>query len=43
MACYACNPNIPIKDAICHRHHHRGCMAEYSQALALVRHAIQTG
>ena len=42
-SCYGCNPAIPVRNAIRHRHSHHGYMSEYSHALALVRNAIGTG
>lgn len=41
--CYGCDPVMPVRNAIRHRHSHRGYMAEYEHALALVRAAIATG
>jgi len=43
MSCYSCEPVVPVKNAIRHRHSHRGYMAECKHALALVRSAIATG
>lgn len=42
-SCYRCDATLPVKSAIARRHQHRGYMAEYSQALALVNRAIRTG
>ncbi len=42
-ACYNKNPKIPLQRAIKGRHHHEGYMAEYRNAIALVRRAIDTG
>ena len=43
MACFGCDPVLPVKDAIRRRHSHRGYMSEFGAAYALVRNAIQTG
>jgi len=42
-SCYDGNAMLAVKNAIKHRHTHRGFMAEYKIALALVRQAIKTG
>jgi hypothetical protein len=42
-ACYKCDPLPAVRNAIRSRHSHHGYMADYGQALAIVRHAIQTG
>jgi len=42
-ACYAGDPLPAVKNAIRSRHTHRGFMAEYKLALALVRRALKTG
>ena len=42
-SCYDRNPLRAVKDSIRNRHHHKGYMAEYKLALALVRKAIETG
>ncbi len=41
--CYGCDPRKAVRNAIRYRHNHHGYMAEYRQALALVRQAAQTG
>ena len=43
VSCYACNPVTPVTRAIRSRSHHRGYMADYRQALRLVRQAVETG
>ena len=42
-ACYGCDPLPAVKNAIRNRHYHKGYMAEYKLALALVRRALDTG
>lgn len=42
-SCYGCDPKPAVQMAIKTRHHHRGFMADYKTALALVNHAIKTG
>jgi hypothetical protein len=42
-SCYGGNPLPAVRNAIRNRHGHRGPMAEYELALALVRRAIETG
>jgi len=42
-ACYGGDPLPAVKNAIRNRHHHKGFMAEYKTALALVKRAIETG
>jgi len=42
-SCYDGDPLLAVKNAIRNRHTHRGFMAEYKLALALVRRAIETG
>ena len=42
-SCYAGDPMPAVKDAIRNRLYHKGYMAEYRLAYALVRHAIETG
>lgn len=42
-ACYNGDPLPAVKNAIRSRHTHRGFMAEYKLALALVRRALETG
>lgn len=41
--CYRCDPRKAVEKAIRYRHSHRGYMAHYPQALALVRRLIETG
>ena len=41
--CYGCDPRKAVEKAIRYRHSHRGYMAHYPQALALVRQLIETG
>ncbi len=41
--CYGADPVPAVRDAIRRRHGHRGCMADYRQAAALVRAAAATG
>ena len=41
--CYGGDPRQAVQNAIARRHRHQGYMSEYQQALALVRHAIETG
>jgi hypothetical protein len=43
QSCFGCDPILPVKNAISHRHWHHGYMSEYRQAIALVQEAIQTG
>ena len=42
-SCYGSDPLPAVRSAIRNRHYHEGFMAEYKLALALVRHAIDTG
>lgn len=42
-SCYRCDPRRAVRDAIKHRHSHRGYMAEYRLAKALVDRANKTG
>lgn len=42
-SCYDKNPLRAVRDSIKRRHHHKGFMAEYRQAYALVKRAIETG
>jgi hypothetical protein len=42
-ACYKCDPLPAVQAAIRNRRHHKGFMAEYGAARALVSHAIATG
>jgi len=41
-SCYGSDPMPAVKDAIRNRHYHKGYMAEYRLAYALVRRAIET-
>jgi len=41
--CYGGDPRKPLTSAICRRHTHRGYMADYRQALVLVRRYAETG
>lgn len=41
-SCYDGDPLPAAKNAIKNRHYHKGFMAEYKVALALVKHAIET-
>ena len=41
-ACYQGDARAALRDAINHRYHHRGYMAEYRMAKALVDRAIAT-
>jgi hypothetical protein len=42
-SCYSCDPLKAVHAAIQNRHHHRGYMADYRLARALVERAIATG
>ena len=42
-ACYSCDPLPAVRDAIRRRHYHKGYMAEYRLARALIDRAIETG
>lgn len=42
-SCYRCDPRPAVQNAIRTRRYHTGYMAEFQQAYALVRRAIQTG
>jgi len=42
-ACYGGDLLPAVKDAIRNRHNHKGYMAEYKLAYALVKRAIETG
>ncbi len=42
-SCYDRDPRPAVEGAIRDRHHHRGYMAEYQQALAIVRRRLETG
>lgn len=41
--CYKADPKPAVRQAIRGRHHHRGYMADYGQARAIVEHARTTG
>jgi len=43
IACYGGDPLPAVKDAIRNRHSHKGYMADYKLAYALVKRAIETG
>jgi hypothetical protein len=42
-SCYTGDPLVAVKNAIKNRHYHRGFMADYRLARALVQKAIETG
>jgi hypothetical protein len=42
-SCYGANPLGAVQDAIRCRHYHKGPMAEYKRAKALVKKSIETG
>ncbi len=42
-SCYNKNPLPAVQNAIRTRHYHKGYMADFRHAYALVRHAIETG
>jgi hypothetical protein len=42
-SCYRCDPRPAVQGAIRYRHSHRGFMADFDMAYALVRRAIETG
>lgn len=42
-SCYDRNPGKAVQNAIKNRHNHKGFMAEYKYAKALVDQAIETG
>lgn len=42
-ACYHQDARRALKDSIRNRHYHKGYMAEYRQAFALVAHYLQSG
>ena len=42
-SCYSRNPMKAVQNAIRTRQYHKGYMAEFKQAYALVKHAINTG
>ena len=41
-SCYGGDPSKAVKNAIRNRHQHRGFMAEYKLALALVKKALES-
>ena len=42
-SCYKRNPKPAVQDAIAKRHCHKGYMAEYQMALAIVRRYLEDG
>lgn len=42
-SCYQRNPRPAVEGAIKHRDHHRGYMTDYRQALAIVKHQLDSG
>ncbi len=42
-SCYGSDPVPAVKSAIRNRHNHKGFMAEYKLALAIVRNALDSG
>ena len=42
-SCYNRDPNPAVQRAITNRHTHRGYMAEYTLALRIVKHHLETG
>jgi len=40
-SCYSADPKRAVQNAIKNRHYHKGFMAEYKLALALVKRAIE--
>jgi hypothetical protein len=42
-SCYTREPIGAVRDSIKRRHYHKGFMADYKRAYALVKHAIETG
>ncbi len=42
-SCYDKDPKRAVRRAVEGRHHHQGYMAEYRQALQIVRHQLETG
>lgn len=42
-SCYARDPKPAVRRSIEGRHGHRGYMAEYQNALQIVRHQLETG
>lgn len=43
LTCYQSDPRAAVRAAIENRHHHRGYLADFAQAVALVRQARDTG
>lgn len=43
MTCYRCDPRPAVERAIRNRRLHRGYMASYAQALAIVKRRVDTG
>ena len=43
FSCYDRDPRPAVERAIHNRHRHTGYMASYEQALAIVRHELDTG
>jgi hypothetical protein len=42
-SCYGGDAKAVVSDSIRHRHHHKGPMAEYDHAIAIVRRQLETG
>ena len=42
-SCYSCDPRPAVRNAIRSRHYHKGYMADYRQARAIVERAIRSG
>jgi len=42
-SCYTTDPLKAVQDVIRNRHYHPGLMADYTQALELVKKSIETG
>ena len=40
-ACFGCDPRVPVSQAIARRHNHKGYMAEYRDARAIVTATIE--
>lgn len=43
FSCYNKDPKPAVRGAIERRHHHKGYMAEYQNALRIVRRQLETG
>lgn len=43
LSCYGGDARRVVENAVRHRHAHKGYMAWYDRAYALVKHAIETG